>query len=480
MGSSNAVRVAVIEETAYGVTPVAGNFSTARFVSESLSGTPNTVESKQIRVDRMSSGQVVVGLAVAGQLNFELAKESVLDTFMESAMYNEWDAFTPQNLPLELDASLKTLTRATGDWQALGEEVYVGDFVSLSGFKNSANNVQVMISEITSATVVKYIGPASMVTEASAQVFTAAASDVLTIMGHGLSTGLRVRVTSTVTLPAGLVAATDYYVYKIDNDTFKLSNSYANSLIGAGIIDITDTGTGVHTLHLQATYQRGDKLTIGTAKKSFSMEKAFTDLTTKAINYRGMIVSNLDLNFAYGELATGTLNFSGNDYVPADTAAEFMTNTRTIDAAATTQTMNGSVDMPFLASSATGVLASDSFDLQSVAIKLNNNLRPTEVIGTIAPIDYSPGTAQINVDLSAYLTDQAWSLLENKLEQDPFSIAFQVKNSGGWYAVYMPQVQVSFSDPVSAGQNQDVILGMTGTAKVGATGESALSIFRGV
>lgn len=478
MGSSNAVRVAVIEESTYGTTPGSGNFSTARFTSESLSGTPNTVESKQIRVDRMSSGQVVVGLAVAGQLQFELAKESPLDMFLESAMQSSWDTFTPQVLPLEIDASAKTLTRATGDWQASGQEVYVGDFVTLSGFKNSENNTQVMISEIVSALVVKYIG-VGQVTEVSTQTFTAATTDIATKATHGLSTGARVKLTTTGTLPAGLALLTDYYLIVLDANTFKFSDTLAHAIAGTNIVDITDTGTGTHSLHLQATYQRADKLTIGTTKKSFSMEKAFTDLTTKAINYRGMIVSNLDLKFAYGELATGSLGFSGNDYEPANSAGEFMTNSRTIDAAATTQTLNGSVDMPFLASSATGVLAANSFDLQSVSIKLNNNLKAIEVIGDIAPIDYSSGTAQVNVDLSAYLTDSAWALLENKLEQDPFSIAFQVKNSGGWYAVYMPQVQVSFSDPVSGGQNQDIVLGMTGTAKVGASGESALSLFRG-
>jgi hypothetical protein len=53
-----------------------------------------------------------------------------------------------------------------------------------------------------------------------------------------------------------------------------------------------------------------------------------------------------------------------------------------------------------------------------------------------------------------------------------------LKNSGGWYGFYLPQVQVSFEDPTSNGQNQDVMLDMTGTAKVGASGESALVIYR--
>ena len=94
MSSSNLVRIAFIEESTYGVTPAAGNFETARFTSETLSGSPDTVESKQLRSDRMSSGQIVTGLQVQGAMNFELAKESQLELFMASAMYSSWTTKT--------------------------------------------------------------------------------------------------------------------------------------------------------------------------------------------------------------------------------------------------------------------------------------------------------------------------------------------------------------------------------------------------
>ncbi len=393
MSSSNLVRLAFIKESTYGVTPGSGNFSTARFTSEALSGTPNTVESQQIRTDRMSSGQVVVGLEVGGDLNFELAKEDALDSFLESAMYSTWSTASTVTVDLDIDATLKTITRASGDWNV---GVAVGDFLTLAGFSNAANNVQVMVAGITSATVIKYVGP---------------------------------------TL-------------------------------------VTETGTGT-------SYDRADKLSIGTTKSSFTMEKAFLDLTNKAINYRGVIANTLSLNFTYGELATGTFGFLGNDYQVVDAAIDFATNGRTINAPATSNTLNGSIDMPFLASSAVGTLDTSGFDLQSVAIELNNNLSAQNVIGDIAPRDYSAGTAQINVTLSAYLSNSSWEVIGKKLTQEPFALAFQVKNVNGWYAVYMPQVQVSFEDPASAGQNQDILLSMSGTAKVGATGESAMVIYRG-
>lgn len=60
-------------------------------------------------------------------------------------------------------------------------------------------------------------------------------------------TGTRVRLTTTTTLPAGLALATDYYVIAIDGATCKLASSYANAIAGTAI-NITDAGTGTHTM----------------------------------------------------------------------------------------------------------------------------------------------------------------------------------------------------------------------------------------
>jgi len=394
MSSSNSVRVAFIPEVTYGVTPVAGNFSTARFTAESLSGTPETVESAQIRTDRMSGGQIVTGLTVSGDLNFELAKEAALESFMESAMYNTWSTLAAISADLTIDTTLKKITRAAGDWTT--SSLAVGDFCTLAGFVDPLNNVTIMITEITSATEIKYAGPTTMVDE---------------------------------------------------------------------------IGTGT-------TITRGDKLIIGSTKKSFSIEKKFLDLTNKGINYKGMVASMMSLNVAYGELITGTFGFMGNNYLAWDVATDAITNGRTINAAATTNTLNGSVDMPYLASSATGVLDNSDFDIQSVALSLDNNLTPQTVIGNIAPKDYSAGQAAITIDIAAYLTNNSWAMLPKKLDQEEFALGFMVKNAGGAYGFFMPAVQVSFDDPQSGGANQDIIMNMSGVAKVGSAGASALAIYK--
>jgi Phage tail tube protein len=394
MSSSNLVRLAYIAESTYGVTPGSGNFKTARFINEALSGTPDTVESQQIRTDRLSSGQIVTGLQVGGAVGFELAKESALEDFMASALYSDWDTVAAVTVDLTVNATTNEITRASGTWSA----IVVGDILTLAGFSNTENNTQVMVAEIVSNTVVRVV-------------------------------------------PAQTLA--------------------------------TETGSGT-------SYARADKLEVGVTKKSFSICKQFLDLTTKGINYRGMIASEMELNVAFGELVNGSFTFSGNDYVVADQAAELITDGRTINAAATSQTFNGSVDMPFFITSAIGSFDVSNLAVQSLSLSLNNNLSAQTVIGDIAPIDYSAGTAAIGVEMNAYLNDDNWDVLAKKLTQDSFQIGFMVKNNGGWYGFYLPAVQVSFEDPASAGANQDILLNMTGTAKVGSSGEKSLTIYRSV
>lgn len=78
--------------------------------------------------------------------------------------------------------------------------------------------------------------------------FTAATTDICTAVGHGLTTDTPVTVVSSGTLPGGLTAGVTYYVEVLGADTFRLLHVPAANLISPDIVDITDTGSGTHTL----------------------------------------------------------------------------------------------------------------------------------------------------------------------------------------------------------------------------------------
>lgn len=75
--------------------------------------------------------------------------------------------------------------------------------------------------------------------------FTAdAGTNLLTSTTHGLVADTPVRFTSDTTLPAGLAAATTYYVIAsgLTADAFKVSTT-----LGGSEVDLTDAGTGAHS-----------------------------------------------------------------------------------------------------------------------------------------------------------------------------------------------------------------------------------------
>lgn len=92
----------------------------------------------------------------------------------------------------------------------------------------------------------------------TAFTFTAdAGTDVCTATAHGRETGDGASTaSSTTTLPGGLAVSTDYYFIKLTDNTFKLATSPANAYLGTAI-DITDAGTGTHTLTAGGTHERG-------------------------------------------------------------------------------------------------------------------------------------------------------------------------------------------------------------------------------
>jgi hypothetical protein len=155
MSSANLVEVIGIPETAYGTTPdlATAEGLTFRFTSETLSGTPTTVESAEMRTDRMSSGQVVVGLETGGDLNVELSPDPTYDLLFEMGLMSDWGpgSTASDNVAQVISGSnpqLATVTFTTFDASGL----VVGDVINLSGFATAINNGARQVSALIGPT----------------------------------------------------------------------------------------------------------------------------------------------------------------------------------------------------------------------------------------------------------------------------------------------------------------------------------------
>ena len=91
--------------------------------------------------------------------------------------------------------------------------------------------------------IITSVAPSSTFTAVAATDLCTAATAIV------IETGIEVTVSSGTTLPAGLSASTRYFMIYQSSTTFQLATTYANALAGTEI-DITDAGTGTHTVTL--------------------------------------------------------------------------------------------------------------------------------------------------------------------------------------------------------------------------------------
>lgn len=69
-------------------------------------------------------------------------------------------------------------------------------------------------------------------------------TDEITLVAHGFMHGECIRFTTTGSFPTGITAGGFYYVHVVDDDTFKVSTSFAGAYEGTNLFDFTDTGSG--------------------------------------------------------------------------------------------------------------------------------------------------------------------------------------------------------------------------------------------
>jgi hypothetical protein len=82
------------------------------------------------------------------------------------------------------------------------------------------------------------------------KTFSSVSLNAISILGHGYKTGLKVRFTTSGTLPTGLLLATDYFLIKVSDDILMIANSQEASL--EGFFLTISGGSGTHTIAVEA------------------------------------------------------------------------------------------------------------------------------------------------------------------------------------------------------------------------------------
>lgn len=88
--SADLVRIAIVPEVTYGVTPANPVFKVVRITGESLAFAPTTTISNEMNPRRQVTDSILTGGASSGDLNFELAYEDWFEDMIEGLMCDGW------------------------------------------------------------------------------------------------------------------------------------------------------------------------------------------------------------------------------------------------------------------------------------------------------------------------------------------------------------------------------------------------------
>lgn len=151
----------------------------------------------------------------------------------------------------------------------------------------------------------KYEARGNKTVSAINETFTAdAGTDKLTV-ARVYVTGEKVRLTTTGTIPSPFALSTDYYVIYVDSTHIRLASSLSNAYSGS-YIDISTTGSGIHTIHLYSVsvtcYQQesiASSVVIGTSDgtslwQEFSLPNSWVLKDTLSISINSITWTRID------------------------------------------------------------------------------------------------------------------------------------------------------------------------------------------
>lgn len=219
----------------------------------------------------------------------------------------------------------------------------------------------------------------------------------------------------------------------------------------------------------------GDQLEIGTALKSYTIEKKIPvpGGTTQYHRFTGCCVSQFSLDIKPNAPITGKFTFVGKAPV-IDVAA--------IAGATYVQpALNPVMTAPRVVGIEIGGVSAISKCFNALAFTLNNNTRSIECIGTLGPKETVLGRAEIQTQFSVLFNDS--DLLEILIDQTETSLGFETDDTSSigspvahyYYGWSLPRVKLTANPVVAGGTNQDVVNNVTAEALMPAFSGSPLA-----
>ena len=185
------LREIIESNAAWGETPAAGVTRARRFRTSSITATKETVESEEIRDDRMISSVIETAAMSGGEIAWEFAAGTVDHDFQRALMGAwsrpmDWDVFRGKTVSITANNTIRISGTDVSAYFTVGRRL------KLSGFVNPANNNYVQISAVafTGGNTDITITATTLVAEAgTANTAVADANDVIVLRSTALRFG---------------------------------------------------------------------------------------------------------------------------------------------------------------------------------------------------------------------------------------------------------------------------------------------------
>lgn len=468
MSDANRTSVRIVEEAVFGTTPATPVLEELRVTASSLSFSPQTVVSNELRADRQITDLIRVGFETGGDLPVEMSYGNP-DRLIEGAMFSDWALTAVRDNSLDA-AAISDVDEDTGDVTitvaaAAAGEARVGAFaagmlVRTSGF-DDANNNALNVLTAGDGTSLVYTGagtddatPAATARVKMVGIRALANGDLSAVTAGGnhiLSDGAIDFTDFPELVPGAWLKISGFAGVAANNGWARIASAPTATQL---FFDIVPVGFAADAAAAAiVTLWIGDYIRNSTTKKSYTIELQYQDLVVPEYEYyKGMRVSTMSLAGEAQAILTGSFSFMGASVV--NDTAEFAGAVN--KAAPTNEIMNTSDNVGALFENGQQVAAPNS--VLGTSIQVDNTLRRINAVGSTSSVDIGAGRCVVTGSLRFYYGNNA--ILTRIRNNTASSYMLRVTDPGGAKAflVDVPRIKFTGGDPQVPGIDQDRIL----------------------
>lgn len=236
--------------------------------------------------------------------------------------------------------------------------------------------------------------------------------------------------------------------------------------------EITYTGANlVDQANVQASLRTG-YLTHDNVEKSFTLEKFFAEKGLYYI-YTGMRLNQFTLSVSAREVVTLSFEFIGQGSEQKSVATFTTPYTESFDHPVIDATL-GASNLLFDGAPITEL---GSAGVRSFELTFSNNMEGQEAVAVLGNVDVMTGDITCTISAEIYADDG--NFYNDALAQTRRNVSFALfDRNGRGYAVTLPSVEFSASQPQAGGKNQALAFTIEGTALMDPTTRKTVAMSR--